>query len=90
MTKKAIDFEVRNFLRNNFVFEQDDPFKFERMNTKIINLHVRKLVIREIFLTRKLKILPFEPLPNNHDPLKEIAAIVKGKIAARQAGITSV
>lgn len=87
-----MDFIVNNFLRNNFVFEQDDPFKYERMCTKIINLQVRQYILREIYISRKLNILPFEIIPGNKDPLKEISKLIKDKIKitkAMQNGLSS-
>ncbi|KAL4453134.1 hypothetical protein ABPG74_015365 [Tetrahymena malaccensis] len=80
VTKNSMDFIINNFLRNNFVFEQDDPFKFERMCTKIVNLQVRQYILREIYICRKMNILPFEIIPGNRDPLKQISKLIKDKI----------
>jgi hypothetical protein len=50
-------------LRNIFVFEKDNLFLYERTFTKVINLQVRNNILKELYFTRRYKILPFEVLP---------------------------
>jgi len=50
------------------------------MHTKIINLQVRHLVLRELCISRKLNIMPFETFPNGIDPLAEQSRLIKEKI----------
>lgn len=50
-------------MRNIFVFEHEDIFKYERMMTKLVNLNVRMYILKEIYMVRKNNIFPLEHIP---------------------------
>lgn len=39
-------------MRTMFAFEKDNVFKFERMQTKFINLQVRRYILQEILYVK--------------------------------------